>query len=543
MILKIDGQCYKEMLLHGISNLNKHANIINKLNVFPVPDGDTGTNMVVTVKRGLSNVQEQIADLSTFAKKFSQSIVFEARGNSGVILSQFFKGVSETFFDRSFADAPLLIKALEHGVDCAYGAVANPVDGTMLTVLKDATAAAKRKLEQTSSIDEIMNTFIDHAKISLENTPNFLPALKDAGVVDSGGAGVVYLFEGMKKYLDGEPLTTSDYSEDDEESKCVDYSAFNRSSTFEFGYCTELLIQLLDSRKEFDYSDFKDKLYKMGDSVVTSHNDDKVRIHIHTHTPEQIFSFCHEYGEFLSLKVENMTVQHTEQVQSILRSSDKNGTAFSVVAVAHDRAVQKMLLDMGADVVIYSEESASTKDFVDAFEMTDSQSILVYPNSSDSVLAAIQAKNIYNKASITVINSKGIAECYASLPTIDFEEENIETVVDGITEVIQNLYVVSVSHRSGENDELKPDSRAEYYSYSGKEIISISSTLVKVATDSIDKVLKKHPKDIITIFHGDAVSDAEIEEITEAVAGLGIYAEIFTVKTEKMSCDMTLSFE
>ena len=540
MTVRIDGDCYKGMIDYAMRNLSKHCQEVNQMNVFPVPDGDTGTNMVTTIKKGLFVLDKSQNDLSDVSKKFANSVVFEARGNSGVIVSQFFKGFSETFFDTQNANSELLIKAFENGVQSAYGSVANPVEGTMLTVLKDAANAVKLNYTSEQSIDNIISSFVENARVSLENTPELLPALKESGVVDSGGAGIVYLFEGMEKYLDGETLETE---EQEEVVQTVDYTLFNRKSCFEFGYCTELLIQLLDGYDKFIYNDFKAKLNELGDSVVTSCEGDKVRIHIHTKKPEEIFTYCHKYGEFLSLKVENMTVQHSELAKNILCSNQKNNGKFSVVSVAFDRSVQKMFLDMGADVVIYSEEGASIKDYIDAFDNVRTNEILVFPNSSDSVLAAMQAKNIYNKANISVITSKSIAECYASLPIIDFEETDMENVIGSIKSTIENLYVVSVIQRknlSYAGDGIK---HKEFYAIAGKEIVTVSETLEEAVIDTIEITLSNQVKDVITIFHGNNLSSEDVEDIVNVIEERGVCAEVFTVSIEDASCDLTVSFE
>ncbi len=531
------------MIDYGARNLNIHCKTVNQLNVFPVPDGDTGTNMVTTIKKGLLSLGKTDESLADISKKFAHSIVFEARGNSGVIVSQFLKGLSEKFFDCEKADTERLIEAFEHGVKCAYSAVINPVDGTMLTVLKDATNAAKKDLGEDKTVNDIMNVFLKEARASLDRTPELLPILKESGVVDSGGAGVVYFFEGIKKYLDGEVIEES-ATEPESEKTQADYSSFNKASVFDYGYCTELLIQLLDSKEDFIYDDFKANLQNLGDSVVTSYDNDKIRIHIHTKTPEEILSFCHRYGEFLSIKIDNMTVQHTEVLKNILCSPNKNNGAFSVVAVAYDSIVQELFIDMGADVVIRCEDSVPIKDYIDAFENVTTENIIVFPNGSDSILSAIQAKKIYKKANITVVNSRGIAECYASLPTIDFAETDIDLVADEITKTINNLYIVSVVQRKNpvyyKSENIQKNS---FYSFSGKEIIVIGKTLEETIVKTIDKTFEKFDKDIITIFHGKDIVQESVDVIVDAISELGISAEVFTVQTENLASDMILSFE
>ncbi|MBE6737579.1 MAG: DAK2 domain-containing protein [Ruminococcaceae bacterium] len=537
----IDGLCFRNMVDYAVRNLNMHVKLVNQLNVFPVPDGDTGTNMVTTIHKGLSSVDETIVDLPSVSKKFARSVVFEARGNSGVIVSQFLKGISEKFYDADAADSELFVKALEKGVLYAYSSVAAPVEGTMLTVMKDATNAVKQEYNQQQSISDVINGFVIHAKKSLENTPELLPVLKDSGVVDSGGAGIVYLFEGMKKYLDGEPLDTF---EDNLAVPSVDYDSFSTDSKFEFGYCTELLVQLLNVKEAFDYDTFKSELSSFGNSLVISQEKDKVRVHIHTHFPEKVFALCHKYGEFLSSKIENMTVQHTELTKRIICSESKNNGVFSIVAVAFDPEIQKLFLNMGADVVICCHESVSTKDYLDAFDKTETENIFVFPNSSDAILSAMQAKKLYQKAKVYVLNSRTVAECYSALPAIDFEETNIEKVSDDITEIINNLYVVSIARRKNSirygNQDIYQN---EYYSFSGKELIVINESLTQTAVKTIKKIVKSKEKEIVTVFYRSSVSEEKVNAIVELAEKQGVCAEFFIVYTENLPCELTISFE
>lgn len=540
MSKKIDGICFKNMVDYAVRNLNKHVKLVNQLNVFPVPDGDTGTNMVTTIHKGLMAVGESIVDLPSVSRKFARSVVFEARGNSGVIVSQFLKGVSEQFYDVDVADGALFIEALEKGVQYAYSSVATPVEGTMLTVVKDATKAVKRDFNGEQSVSDIIDSFIEHAKKSLENTPELLSVLKETGVVDSGGAGIVYLFEGMKKYLDGESL---DSFETNAETVSIDYDTFNKNSCFEYGYCTELLLQLLNEKEAFDSAIFKSQISELGDSLVVSVENDKVRIHIHTRYPEKVFALCHKYGEFLSSKIENMTVQHTELAKRIVCSEIKNDGAFSIVAVAYDSHIQKLFIEMGADVVICADENVSTKDYLDAFEKNNAENIFVFPNSADAILSAMQAKKLYKKAKVTVLNSRTIAECYAALPTVDFEETDIENAADSIATVINNLQVVSIAKRNNAIHYRDKDiHRNEYYSFSGKELIAISRSLEETTVQTIKKVISLQNKENITVFHQSDIDEAVATAIASAKQQ-GIGAEFFTVAAESLPCLMTISFE
>ena len=328
------------------------------------------------------------------------------------------------------------------------------------------------------------------------------------------------------------------------QGQTVDYDAFDRDSQFPYGYCTELLLQLLRRKEPFCEEDFKDSLRQLGDSLVVSVQEDKVRIHIHTKEPEQVFALCHRYGEFLTCKIENMTVQHADLSKRILCSDVKNEGAFALVAVAGDPGVQKLFVEMGADVAVCCEDNVSTKDYLDAFEKVTTPHIVVFPNSSDAILSAMQAKNLYKKAKITVLNSRSIAECYAALPAVDFETEDVEQLEEDISRIINNLYVVSVARRKTPVTYGNKNICANaYYSFSGKELVQIGKTLEETVLATVENVLSSRQKEIITIFYNKSVSEDQMEMIVEQIQELDFYGEVFTVPAENLHSELMVSFE
>lgn len=376
MISKINGLYYTNLILYGIKNLERYRNVLNNLNVFPVPDGDTGTNMVMTLRYGYDTIKNKEGSLAEISQQFSSSAVFGARGNSGVIVSQFFKGLTEVFKDVKEADCEVFAKALQSGCKFAYASVSNPVEGTMLTVLKDASNAVIKSLP-IQSINELIDVFLSNAKTSLANTPELLPILKKASVVDSGGSGIVYFFEGVKKCLNGEEIETTDAEEEIAVTEQIDLSIFNKDTDFYYGYCVEGLIQLKIDEKDFEFEAFKNKLAGYGNSVVVSLEGDKVKIHIHVKKLGNFMDFCQKYGEFLTIKIENMTVQNLQkevlkqEAQKFLYNADREETDFAVIAVATNQQMQQCFFEMGADVVILSEIAPSSQDFMDAFKLAN----------------------------------------------------------------------------------------------------------------------------------------------------------------------------
>lgn len=542
MLKKITGSNYIEMIQYGISHLAKHSAIVNDLNVFPVPDGDTGTNMVMTMRNGFQSLQNGAETIAHAAHDFANATVFGARGNSGVIISQFFKGISEGLQNRRDADCAAFIEALDRGCECAYAAVAKPVEGTILTVLRDATDAVKARLDDLVTIDDMIATFLAEARISLKNTPNLLPILAKAGVVDSGGSGIVYFFEGIQKYLNGEDLDTEIAVSAPEAA--ADYSRFDRNSDFSLGYCTEVLLQLTVAPDAFDYGAFKRALTPLGDSLVASLENDKVKVHIHTAHPEQILGFCHPYGEFLSLKIENMSVQHTELSQKFLCAHHDEPGAFAVVTVAPNPRLQSMLSEMGADVVILSEEVPSSQDFLEAFDRVEAKDILVFPNSSNSILSAMQAGSLYKGARVTVLNCRSIPQCYAALAMIDFDSRDIGLTVSDVNDTIRELYEVSVVHatkniRYGDRTVVKND----YFALAGDEILLTDTTLPRAVAKAADEILAQRECSVITLFFGQNVTEEQAKTMARAIEDAHGDVEVCLLSTESAIYDVVLSFE
>lgn len=547
MITQINGQHYRNLLDYGVRNLALYEDRVNALNVFPVPDGDTGTNMLVTLQSGFAAIQSSTAELPDAAKRFATAVSFAARGNSGVIVSQFFKGFSQLFFDENAVDYATVARAMENGVKCAYQAVPNPVEGTLLTVLREASAYANEQLHagKILSVNDLFDTFLDQARTSLENTPKLLEVLKSAGVVDSGGAGIVCVFEGMQKYLNGEELPES-------APKCAqkteDYSKFDRNSTFEFGYCTEFLLQLTNGKEPFCQEEFLAELKKLGNSLVTVFEGDKVKIHIHAFTPELVLMYCHRFGEFLSMKIENMSVQHEEiyAEEAAAVAPYGEGNPFSVVAVAHNHEMEKRFLEVGADHVMVAsyQQPPTASDFIEAFCKSVPGVILVFPNNKNTELAALQAQRMYEDAQVFVIKTRSDAECYAALPMIDFTCENMEELLPQIEEVIDNVTVVTMTQASKNAciDDVAVQC-GDFVATIDRKVLSAGTSLDAVAGQAIRKVMDENEFEVVTAFVNPSVSDGIKDGITRFVADNFKYTEVTVIDTDDVFYQIILSFE
>ena len=545
MILKIDNLIFLDLIESGIKNLDLHRNVVNDLNVFPVPDGDTGTNMVMTLKYGYEAIKNKNATLSDIMNTFATGTVFGARGNSGVIISQFFKGIAESVKDKEEINCKAFALALGNGVNFAYASVSKPVEGTVLTVLKDATKAVIEKLP-IDNFDYLFEVFLEAAKVSLDNTPNLLPILKKAGVVDSGASGMVYFFEGIIKYLNGESIEETKYTQEEE---FIDLSLFNKDTKFEYGYCIEGLIQLTINLSDFDLRDFNQKLSKIGKSIVTTLEQDKVKIHVHAYQIGEITDFCQDYGEFLRIKIENMTVQNLQNNQTnvedkkLLYKETANDSEFAVVAVANNSLMQQKLFELGADVVIKSEIAPSSQDFMDAFDCVKTKRILVFPNSSNSILTSMKAGSMYKKSKVTVLNCRSIVECYASLFMIDFED-SIDNAVATINDTISRIYQIAVYQANKDfKYGRKHVKENEFFALSNHKILNIASSLDNITVDTVKDILENNNYSVVTLYYGNNVTNEYIEYITDLILKLNLDVEVATVETNETVYCLTITFE
>ena len=548
MIKTINGSCFLELMEAGVKNLEKNRKMLNDLNVFPVPDGDTGTNMVMTLRGGIS-ASQGASTLSDAARKFAQSAVFGARGNSGVIISQFFKGMAAELDGCDEADAKKLCASLKKGVELAYTAVAKPVEGTMLTVLREASYAID-KLD-LQSIDEAIEAFVTHAKVSLKNTPELLPILKKAGVVDSGACGVVCIFEGMQMQLSGESID-SDESEIGSVAQSIDLDRFNKNTAFKHGYCVEGVIQLTIDECDFVHEVFKREICSFGNSLVSSLEGDKIKLHVHVHSLETLFGYCRRFGEFLTVKIDNMTVQEIMnepapapelKVQKFLRSDIQSDAQFAIVAVATTPEMQLKFCEMGADVCIMSDIAPSSKDFMDAFDLTGASEILVFPNSPNSILASMQAGSFYKKGRVTVLNSRSLAECYSCLSVMDFDANASEAVALS-NSTISGIYQISVYHAVKDvTFGSRKISRNEFFALEGKEIVCVGDTLANAAVTAIKTAMKQRDPGVITLFFGKYISPEYVDILAHDLEKMCDGAEIATVPTFDSACDLTITFE
>ena len=507
----LDGILFAEMINGGAANLKAHVKEVNDLNVFPIPDGDTGDNMLLTVMGGTGYDKQEISSISHMMEKISEGVLLSARGNSGVILSQFFEGIKNGFSGVDVADATSLAYAFEMGVKQAYGSVMIPTEGTILTVMREATEYAKNR--NSNTLIDFFNDFIEESKRSLERTPELLPVLKKAGVIDSGGAGFIYIIEGMKMVLLGEKLDhVAEKAEKTNEE--IDLDAFNADSVLEFGYCTELLVRLQNAKTDistFNVNDVTGCLSTIGDSIVAVQNGSVLKIHVHTFTPHKVLAFCQTYGEFLKVKIENMSLQHNSiDSPDSNKKTEKSNTPhrdFGFIAVASGTGIKKMLEEVGVNYIIDGGQSMnpSTEDFISAFDSVNADTIFVYPNNSNIVLTAKQAAALYTKSDIRVIESKTIGAGYASLSMLDTSSNDADIIEGELKDAMEGVVTVEISHCVRDaNMDGKEIKKGDFIGFIGKELLSVNKDRYTVACESIDNADFKNYNVCIMICGKDA---------------------------------------
>ena len=507
----LDGILFARMINSGAANLKAHAQEINDLNVFPIPDGDTGDNMLMTMMGGVRHDDTTSQGLNEMANRVSSGMLLSARGNSGVILSQFFEGIKNGFEGLQTADTKEIGEAFRQGVKQAYNSVMTPTEGTILTVVREATEYACE--QNAESPEEFLNAFIEEAKRSLARTPELLPVLKKAGVVDSGAAGLIYIVDGMMRAVVGEDI--EDFSDVAERAQELDLDAFNEDSILEFGYCTELLVRLQNIKTDiskFDVKVITDYLQTIGDSIVTVRNGSIVKIHVHTMTPQKVLEFCQQYGEFLKVKIENMSLQHNNTVTEEKDSAPKKERQkYGVVAVASGEGLKQTFIDHGVDVIVDGGQSMnpSAEDFISAFDEVNADVIFVFPNNGNIVLTAQQAANLYEGSDVRVIESTTIGAGYAALTMLDTNSGDTDAIAEELRMAMEGVITAEISHcvREASIDGMELHT-GEYIGFVGKNLLAADDDRLAAVCKTVEMIgFEKY--DVCIVICGKEATDEE----------------------------------
>lgn len=551
---QIDGDLLKKLIINGSIRLKNNMNYINDLNVFPVPDGDTGSNMSATVSAGaraVENIEE--THIGDVAKKLARGMLMGARGNSGVILSQLFSGMAKALKGHEVADPTLFSDALRKGVEQAYAAVINPVEGTILTVSREGADRACSVCGSVTDFEQLFDEYMDELKASLKRTPDLLPVLKEVGVVDSGGAGFIEIVLGMMDALNGKMyenhLEKTDYK--------VNLTNIEHQQGDDFGYCTEFIMQV-DKMDEFNQKDFTEMISPLGDSLVVVVDENILKVHIHTKTPGDALNLAQYYGFFINLKIENMNLQHTEvllhQTQdeqdhcncghdhshSFAPSMKKK---YALVAVVNGEGLKETFIEMGCDYIIEGGQTMnpSVEDFVKAVEKIHADHIIIIPNNKNVMLSAQAAAGMIEEFDVRVLEAKTISQGYAGLTMFDATQD-IEANLQEMNGYIKNVKTGEVTYAIRDSIYNGIEIKKNHFMgiFNGK-IITSNETRIETCEHLLNAMVDEDTE-IVTVMYGADVTDEEVKVLndyteknfnveTEVIkGGQDIYSYIITVE-------------
>ena len=540
MILKkLNGEQFKELVRNGAMNLRANYQEVDELNVFPVPDGDTGTNMSRTIEGGVHAVENlNEKSIGKLGKDLSKGMLMSARGNSGVILSQIFRGICKGLAEKDEVNALELGEAFKTGVKQAYGAVVTPVEGTILTVFREATEAACKAVDEKSTINEFFEAHLKQAAVTLKKTKDLLPVLKEADVIDSGGCGYVYIVKGIVKYLDGEKIEAElTQPEESSEAAPVDFSAFSKDDVLQFGYCTEFIMRLQSSKVDVDNFDVQTVIDALneddikGDSIVALKDEDVVKVHVHTKEPGIVLHKMRKYGEFLTIKIENMALQHNETMSEEEAESKKQmeHKKYAIVAVAQGKGICDQFKEFGVDVIVSGNQTMnpSTEDFIKAFKSLNADNIIVFPNNKNIVMAAEQAAKLYKGANVVVVRCVSIPQCFSALTMLDFTSDDLTIIVGNFNEAIRHVVSAEITTaiRSTRVQGVTIRKGDHIGIVDGKMTIS-SPFKNRIVADLLRKVKDIKEKEVITIIYGDGITEEEKVKNMEAIERAFPYLEV-----------------
>ncbi|WP_371257306.1 fatty acid kinase catalytic subunit FakA [Staphylococcus aureus] len=524
MISKINGKLFADMIIQGAQNLSNNADLVDSLNVYPVPDGDTGTNMNLTMTSGREEVENNLSkNIGELGKTFSKGLLMGARGNSGVILSQLFRGFCKNIESESEINSKLLAESFQAGVETAYKAVMKPVEGTILTVAKDAAQAAVEKANNTEDCIELMEYIIVKANESLENTPNLLAVLKEVGVVDSGGKGLLCVYEGFLKALKGEKVEAKVAKLDKDEfvHDEHDFHGVINTEDIIYGYCTEMMVRFGKNKKAFDEQEFRQDMSQFGDSLLVINDEEIVKVHVHTEYPGKVFNYGQQYGELIKLKVENMREQHREVIRKEQHTAKPKMETVetAIITISMGEGISEIFKSMGATHIISGGQTMnpSTEDIVKVIEQSKCKRAIILPNNKNILMASEQAASIVD-AEAVVIPTKSIPQGISALFQYDVDatlEENKAQMADSVNNVKSGSLTYAVRDTKIDGVEIKKDA---FMGLIEDKIVSSQSDQLTTVTELLNEMLAEE-SEILTVIIGQdaeqAVTDNMINWIEE----------------------------
>lgn len=513
MIQYIEGKMLRDMFVSGASNLQNHKELVDKLNVFPVPDGDTGTNMSLTISYAMKELAKVENDsITEIGKSLSKGSLMGARGNSGVILSQIIRGFSKSIEGKEQISTEDLAKAFKNGSDTAYKAVIKPIEGTILTVVRESGEYAIKAAKKEKDLLKFLEMVIDEANKSLERTPELLKNLKEAGVVDSGGKGLVLIYEGMYEALKGNPIKAKDLN-DSNVSEVKQAGTSINTEDIKFCYCTEFI---LESNSISD-TEIRDIMLKYGDSLAVVGDEGIIKVHVHTNDPGLVLQDALKHGQLVTIKIENMKLQHENTLvgdtDEIAQSVEEKEYGF--IATSMGEGLAKIFKDFGVDYIIEGGQTMnpSTEDFMKAIDSINAKNIFIFPNNSNIIMAANQAKELSDK-NIIVIPTKNTPQGFTALVNFNADasvEENEQALMESLTMVKSGQVTFAVRDTVMNDVEVKEGN-----------IIGIAESKLMDAGDSVDEIttslvekLVDEDSAIITLFYGEDVTEEDANNLRD----------------------------
>ncbi|MFE8168773.1 DAK2 domain-containing protein [Listeria monocytogenes] len=506
-------------------NLAKNADFVDSLNVFPVPDGDTGTNMNLSMTSGAEEVAKNDKEtISAVGANLAKGLLMGARGNSGVILSQLFRGFSKAIENKETLNAEEFAGAFVKGVETAYKAVMKPVEGTILTVAREAAKAGVAAASEHQDIELVMEAILKQGKVALEKTPDLLPVLKEVGVVDSGGQGLIIIYEGFYGALTGKMAEAPDYMASMGELINAEHHRhvqdFMSTEDIHFGYCTEIIVKINENKpgqKPFDEEQFRQDLSKLGDSLLVAADDEVVKVHVHVEHPGEVLNYGQQYGSLLKMKVENMREQHNEIVGDD-KAPAKEKAAYGIVTVSAGEGLKKLFESMGVSVVLSGGQTMnpSTEDIVKAIESANAEQVFVLPNNKNIQMAAEQAAQILGDDKVQIIPTKTIPQGLTAVLSFQADQDflaNAEAMRAAIEDVASGQVTTAVRDTTVEGVEIKKDSFIGMVE--GKIKVSCA-TLEEAAYETLEKLLDDD-SEIVTIIVGEDSDTSKAETLADKV--------------------------
>ncbi|PTY79835.1 hypothetical protein B5V89_04560 [Heyndrickxia sporothermodurans] len=529
-ITSLDGKRFAEMVIMGANHLSNNANVVDALNVFPVPDGDTGTNMNLSMTSGAKEVQKNVQEhIGMVASALSKGLLMGARGNSGVILSQLFRGLGKAIENKKEISAKEFASALEAGVETAYKAVMKPVEGTILTVAKDAAKKGVEIAKNETDLVKVMEAVVQEAKKSLKRTPELLPVLKEVGVVDSGGQGLVFVYEGFLAELKGETLSTTSNPPismnemvNAEHHKSV--QSFMNTEDIKFGYCTEFRVKFAKDKlaaHPFSEHEFRNDLSHYGDSLLVISDDEIVKVHIHSEQPGEVLTYAQQYGQLINMKIENMRQQHStiiDEMHNTLSSEQQvEKQEYGIIAVSMGSGIGNLFKSIGANAIIEGGQTMnpSTEDILKAIDDVNAEKIIILPNNKNIIMAAEQAAQVASQE-IIVIPSKTVPQGMAALlafnPSLTLDENK-----NGMNEALQHVKTGQITYavRDTTIDGITI-SKDDYMGIADGKIVGTNKNLVTATTSLLSNMLEEDDE-IVTLIYGKDVSTNDVDEVVSYI--------------------------